>query len=81
MSYRITNTSSTSFSDIPQGKSIIVETEKEVQYYQKFIDTGLLSVQEVKKRERSSKTATSTTGAKNNDALGKSEEMEINENG
>lgn len=81
MSYRITNISSTLFSDISPGKSKLVETEKEVQYYQKFIDTGLLSVQEVKKRERVPKSVTPSTGAKNNDALGKSEEMEINKNG
>lgn len=84
LSYQITNISSTRFSDISPGKSKLVETEKEVQYYQRFIDTGLLSVQEVKKKEKVSKSkiAKPTTRAKNNnDALGKSEEMEIKENG
>lgn len=82
MSYRITNISSTPFSDISPGKSKIVETEKEVQYYQKFIDTGLLSVQEVGKRERVPESAiSSSTETKDNGALGKSEEMEIEENG
>ena len=81
--YKITNISSTRFSDIPPGKSKLVETEKEVQYYQRFIDTGLLSVQSVSKKEKVSKSTTSkhTTGAKNNEAHGKSEEMEIKENG
>lgn len=78
MSYRIKNISSTYFSDISPGESKLVETEKEVQYYQKFIDTGLLSVQEIKKRERVPKSA--SPGAKNN-APEKSEEMEIKENG
>ena len=45
--YQITNTSSTSFSDIPPGTSKLVESEKEVQVYQKFIDTGMLSIQRV----------------------------------
>lgn len=79
MSYQIRNKSSTFFSDIPPGTSKTVETLREVQFYQKFIDTGLLSVEEVKKREQVPKSANPPSRDKK--ASRNLEETETIENG
>lgn len=64
MSYKVTNISTIPLSGIQPGKSIIVEREKDLVPYQKFIQTNILSVKsfvkqkkaEVKKKETTKQT-------------------------